>query len=293
MIFCEAQWRDSTKNHLARLEEFVEAHRARRSRNEKHPVHDFLFEYYGFRASLLLKWSPGIGVFCEDFSGFKELSFSPDGAFLDVAQFPLHRKAGLLEVLEILENTAQRPAFHGCNGLHEWAIVYRETAVRHQTPLRLSANEIAAFVESQPIRCSHYDAFRFFTPAARSFNLLNPQAETRAQFEQPGCIHANMDLYKWAAKFYPWIGSDLVADAFELAREARELDMRAAPYDLRAFGLEPIRLETPEGRREYSELQREIACQAIPVRENLIAAYRGLLNAVEQVSTREVTAGQM
>ncbi len=62
-----------------------------------------------------------------------------------------------------------------------------ETEHRHALPLRLCDEEIAAFVESQPIRCSHYDAFRFFTPAARSFNLLYPDADSRAEMEQPGC----------------------------------------------------------------------------------------------------------
>ncbi len=281
MRLSNAKWRDLAEKHRARLEPFVQTHRARRFRGEKHPVHDFLFEYYGFRASLLLRWSPGIGVWCEEFSGFKELSISEQGAFLDVAKFPLHRLAGMRETLQILENTAQRPAFHGCNGLHEWAMVYRDLSTRHEAPLRLSADEIATLVESQPIRCSHYDAFRFFTPAARELNLLNPQAETRAAFEQPGCIHANMDLYKWAAKFYPWIGSDIIADAFELAKAARELDMRAAPYDLRAFGFESIEMETPAGRQKYQESQREIAEKAVPVRARLIEAYRELLRTVE------------
>ena len=116
------------------------------------------------------------------------------------------------------------------------------------------------------MRCSHYDAFRFFTPAARPLNLLQPGPDDRAAHEQPGCIHANLDLYKWATKFYPWIGSDLIADAFELARDARLLDMRAAPYDLSAFDAEPIRIETASGRRDYAAAQSAIATRAAPLR---------------------------
>ena len=52
-----------------------------------------------------------------------------------------------------------------------------------------------------------------------------------------------MDLYKWAYKFYPWTPSDLIADAFELAVEIREIDMRASPYDLGVYGFEPITIE--------------------------------------------------
>ena len=275
-----AEWQAREAAHRARLEAFIQAHRARRSRSEKHPVHDFLFEYYGFRASLLLKWSPGIGVHCRDFTGFKELTPDENGAFIDAGRFSPHRVAGARDTLEILEQTAARPAFHGCNGLHEWAMVYRQDRTRHDTPLRLSPLEVADLVESQPIRCSHYDAFRFFTPPARGFNLLNPQFDTRAAFEQPGCIHANMDLYKWATKFYPFIGSDLIADAFELALEAREIDMRAAPYDLSAWDFAPLRIETAKGRREYQLLQREIAEKAVPIRARLIEGLKALLDEV-------------
>jgi hypothetical protein len=44
-----------------------------------------------------------------------------------------------------------------------------------------------------------------------------------------------MDLYKLAYKLSPALASDLTADCFDLARQVRELDMRAAPYDLRPF----------------------------------------------------------
>jgi hypothetical protein len=276
-----AQWRDAAEKHRASLEPFVSEVLVRRGRGQKHPVHDFLFEYYSFRPSLLLKWSPGIGVELRGgFEGFKELSRAGDGVGLDLGEFPLHRLDGLREILQILENTANRASFHGCYGLHEWAMVYRAPELRHGAPLRLSDDCIAELVESQVVVCSHYDAFRFFTPAARHLNILEPKAETRAAFEQPGCIHANMDLYKWANKFYPWIGSDLIADAFEVAKAARELDMRAAPYDLSQYGMIPVPIETAEGRREYAVLQREVAEKAVPVRLQLLQAYRELLEAL-------------
>ena len=41
-----------------------------------------------------------------------------------------------------------------------------------------------------------------------------------------------MDLYKWAYKLGPLVESELVMDCLELAADARELDMRASPYDL-------------------------------------------------------------
>jgi hypothetical protein len=56
--------------------------------------------------------------------------------------------------------------------------------------------------------------------------------------------------------------------------------MRAAPYDLSAFGVTPIHLENAAGRREYAVLQREIAEKAQPIRAALIEAYRQLLSRV-------------
>ena len=87
------------------------------------------------------------------------------------------------------------------------------------------------------LRCTHIDAYRFFTPAAVPLNAHEPTRATQHEWEQPGCLHANMDLYKYAMWFQPFTSSDLVADCFALARQARELDMRAAPYDLVDLGL--------------------------------------------------------
>ena len=281
-----AQWRAARCSHVARLSPFVEAHRARRNRAEKHAVWDFLWEYYNFKPAQLLHWSPGIGVELQlepqDNAEFNPKFWSPTahGIALDLDKFPRHRMEGAREILNLLECTAARAPFHGCFGLHEWAMVYRGP-VRHPIALRLDDETIAELVETQGVRCSHYDAFRFFTPQSRPLNLLQPRAENRAEFEQPGCIHANMDLYKWAYKFAPWIASDILADAFELTRDARLLDMRAAPYDLSEFDVIPIRIETPAGRREYAGQQGDVAARAAPIRARLIAAYRALVAAVQ------------
>ena len=48
-------------------------------------------------------------------------------------------------------------------------------------------------------------------------------------FDQRGCVHVTMDLYRYAYKIAPWVRAELIADAFELAWRARELDMRASP----------------------------------------------------------------
>ena len=88
--------------------------------------------------------------------------------------------------------------------------------------------------------------------------------------EQPGCLHAGMDVYKWAFKLAPAVPSDLTADAFDLAREIRVLDMEASPYDLRELGHDPVRIETPQGRAEYLERQRAFTVRSNALRHRLI-----------------------
>jgi len=88
-----------------------------------------------------------------------------------------------------------------------------------------------------------------------------------------------MDLYKWAFKLSPFTPSELVADCFELARDIREIDMRASPYDLTSLGFAPIAVETVEGRFEYEHHQRQFAVRGEPLRTQLIALCDWLLNA--------------
>ena len=86
-----------------------------------------------------------------------------------------------------------------------------------------------------------------------------------------------MDLYKWAFKLAPFTPGELVADCFALARDIREVDMRASPYDLRALGFAPIPIETSAGRAEYEQHQRAFATRGEPLRVRLIALCERLL----------------
>ena len=90
-----------------------------------------------------------------------------------------------------------------------------------------------------------------------------------------------MDLYKHAFRLTPMISSDLVADCFELARDIRELDMRAAPYDLADLGFDPVRIETAEGKATYvagaAGLRRAGRSPAATARRGVRAARSGSL----------------
>ena len=267
------EWRARRDEHVAAVDALLADHLERRRRAEKHPVEDFLFEYYSYRPGQLRRWHPGPDVVLADatpaeFPGYREVD---GGRTLDLDAFLARRGETLRWVRDLLAATASRPAQLGCFGLHEWAMVYRSDDVRHaKWPLRLGQEGTNAVVEERGVRCSHYDAFRFFTEPARPLNVVQPRRETQVQLEQPGCLHATMDLYKWAYKLAPLTPSELVLDCFRLAKDVRELDMRASPYDFAALGYAPVRIETPEGRAEYVAAQRGFAARGRDLRTRLI-----------------------
>jgi hypothetical protein len=161
-------------------------------------------------------------------------------------------------------------------------MVYRQPPgdLRHGSwPLRLGGAGTDRVVESHRIACSHFDAFRFFTDGARPLNTLAPGSGDRPAFEQPGCLHAGMDLYKHAYRLSPMVSSELVADCFELARDIRVLDMRASPYDLSGLGYAPVRIETAAGKADYAAGQREFARRGAPLRGRLVEECERLLDA--------------
>jgi len=258
------EWRARMEAHVRRVGAHADAFVDRRSREQKHPVHDFLFTYYSFAPGKLRQWMPAAGVGIEITDGDLEacpwlqnsrLVREGDVLRLDERRWTKRESEFAAWTSTLCARILGRAGRFACFGLHEWAMVYRQAAeqVRHQGhELRLTPEELAAFVESLPVCCSHYDAFRFFTPDARPLNVLQPTLETRP------------DLELW-----PWTGSDLIGECFELALAGRDLDMRASPYDLSAMGYEPIRIETAEGRVQYEREQRELAAKAEPLRTRL------------------------
>ena len=288
-ILSLTDWTQRAKAHKELVSPPAEAFLHRRGLGQKHPVYDFLFTYYSFTPSKLMHWVPSFeeGLTIEQNGELPRISnywYEIHGNILRLNPGRMHGQAlAILAFIEELCNAVllRTPRF-GCFGLHEWAMVYRlsEDELRHTGQrLRLPAVELARFVETQNLCCTHYDAYRFFTPPAEPLNMFKPTLENRIQNEQAGCLHANMDLYKWATKLWPWIGSDFIAKTFLLAKEGRELDMRASPYDLEEQGFPPIRIETEEGRKEYQQLQQHYAQKTLGLRQELAAfcqRFRGL-----------------
>lgn len=280
MILSRTEWQRREAAHHERADAVTAAHRERAARGEKHPVWDFLFTYYSYKPSQLRRWHPGAGVELEDAPDraswrWYSRGTTPDGVVPDAAAFAREKPelAGLVE--RMLRRTASRPGQFGCFGLHEWAMVYRADEHRHPVPLRLGQSATDAVVESHDLRCTHFDAFRFFTPEAVPLNRAALTRDEQPLFEQPGCLHAGMDLYKWALKLGPLVPGELLLDVFEHARDIRLLDMQAAPYDLADWGVVPVRIETAEGKAEYVRRQRVFADRGAALRAALLESWLG------------------
>jgi hypothetical protein len=277
-----AQWRADEAAHEARADSLTRGHRERSSRQESHPVEDFLFTYYSYKPSVLRRWHPGEGVELADAAATARAGWrwyvpgaAADDVTVDGAGYRAERSLLVEGIGRILRATAGRAAGFGCFGLHEWAMLYRQREHRHPVPLRLGQEATDEVVETHELRCTHFDAFRFFTEDAVPLNRDVPTRERQPELEQPGCLHAGMDLYKWSVKLGPLVPGDLLLDAFELARDIRVIDMRASPYDLSGWGYEAITVETPDGKAAYVRAQRGFAERAQHIRARLLGVIAG------------------
>jgi hypothetical protein len=277
------EWRVAKEAHRVHMDAFVEPALQRSSSGQAHPVFDFFLTYYWLKPERLRVWHPAwphrlaldSTVPDEWTPAWTRAPYVLENRVLRFDEnFLTDKKRFRAQwVLTLCENILKRPGHFRCHGLHEWAMVYRipPEQIRHQNwPLRLSPDEINDVVDQGNLHCTHHDAFRFFTAEASPRNACHPTLETRHHMEQPGCLHTNMDLYKWCYKLLPWVGSDLLRDAFDLAMKARIIDMRASPYDFQSLGYEAIAIETPAGRKSYETCQRDIAAEARPIRERLV-----------------------
>lgn len=286
-VLLPSEWGARRERHIRRTTPLVTPRLRRRREGAKHPVDDFLFEYYTVRPAQLLAWHPGVGTVLagEPAPEHEHYVAVPGGFTSDPAGLPRTRPR-LERSLAILRGTASRPAALGCFGMHEWAMVLGADPqdVRHApVPLRVDPATVARTVAGIGLRCSHFDAYRFFTPAAADRQRALTPAD-RFDSEQPGCIHAAMDTYRFASSAAPYVPSELVGDCFAFARRCREVDMRASPYDLSAWDVEPIRVETASGRREYADLQRALSVESAPLRERVIEALDTALGAARRVA---------
>src|SRR3954471_22561229 len=104
IVWPESLWREMQSAHESRVRAWTDPHQTRAARGEKHPVYDFLFDYYAFRPSWLRRWHPGVGVTLSGeaakaflcWSGYRE---TEDGVTLD----PRTLSAGRLKTVRWLK----------------------------------------------------------------------------------------------------------------------------------------------------------------------------------------------
>ncbi|GAC69685.1 hypothetical protein [Gordonia soli] len=284
-LLAPEQWTARRADHEQRVGDLVGPYLRRRRAGAEHQVIDFLFTYYSSRPAHLERWHPGFGVVlvedrqhaADELLATRGYHRSTEGVTAS-SEFLDSRIRALRQTVNLLSATAARPPRMGCFGLHEWAMVYRTDRPRHSLPLRLGAAGTDAVVESMPLRCTHFDAFRFFTDPARGRNERSLTRADQLDVEQPGCLHATMDLYRACFTLAPLLPAELTADAFELALRARELDMRASPYDVTGLGYSPVPIETPAGRAAYAREQTTIAHAGALLRDRIVSRCAELID---------------
>lgn len=278
------QWWPLVTAHKHGASERTRSRETRMRRGQPDAMEDFLYEYYPVRPQRFAKWYPGVDddgpiklriphddpaalAWWEERAAQPWHEVNDDVVALSTDYFA-HRSKGLEFQAKLQRSLLNRPASFGCLGWHEWAMVYKEDEAerRHALPLRLGQEETDRIVEGATIRCTHLDAFQFFTPEARPLNAVTPTYETVEAMDQPGCIHASMDLLRVCVQFQPMIPGDLAIAAFDLALRARRVDMAASPYDATAIGIDPIKIETTDGKSEYIRRQQDLAGQARELR---------------------------
>ena len=269
----------------------------------EHPIYNFLHNYYRYSVLELKLYSPGIGYGLEDvqstdlcnlhrhmiqFDNTQTYSLLPT---IDLEPNKRYGVSAVTRTRDILDLTCKRSPHFACFGLHEWAMLYsnNDPTTRHQSKLKLrvSQSTIDNTVEQTPLSCTHFDAWRFFQPSAQPLNALNPLSRSsQLEHEQPGCIHATMDLFRYAYELYPFTSSSLLRTCLEIAVIARKIDMRASPYDVSEVeGCEDsICIETAEGKIQYIHEQEALYRLSYPVRTELLEVYNTYLSCLEKPS---------
>ncbi|MBL4574556.1 MAG: hypothetical protein JKY51_00460, partial [Opitutaceae bacterium] len=118
----QPEWIAREQQHILLIDEWVKPHQKRASIHEKHPVYDFLFDYYSFRPSLLRRWQPGIGIFlagsqAEKFLARKGYLKTANGITLNPDLRTPKRLRTIQWIGDCLRNCHRRPPQFACYGL--------------------------------------------------------------------------------------------------------------------------------------------------------------------------------
>lgn len=179
-----------------------------------HPIYNFILKYYfSMSPKCLTHYSPGANVLLKQVSpdvmiktlAHKEsfgdpLSHVDGGYVLDLAKlkFTASKRRAMEHVVRLLRAIDRKPPLLHCFGLHEWAMVYRNDTTKtddqisslskfQSLPLRVSPEEIKRVLvpvegSASVLRCTHYDAIRFFTSDSVGINAIKSPGPSRFYF---------------------------------------------------------------------------------------------------------------
>ena len=145
---------------------------------------DFLFTYYSLRPRQLRRWHPGFGVVLEpagrrrrylDRTGYDRIRQRVTVGREHLRSPRRHRRF----IADCCAPPPAAPPGLNCFGLHEWAMVYRSPTSGTTGPSAAGRRRHRRVVESMPLRCTHFDAYRFFTEPAAPRNAERADAANR------------------------------------------------------------------------------------------------------------------
>jgi hypothetical protein len=229
-------WIETARCEQVRIRSLLSPATIYQDRN--HPIYNFIFIYFFFNQKILFQYSPGMNVEIEMESDIEQLAslnlvpelqpIDPHSSHYFHISFQQKKitKKFLQRTLTLLKSVESKLPSFWCFGLHEWAMLYHSSQLPSSTPkpssslfqslpLRVTAQQIESLINpssssTQPsplprLRCTHFDAIRFFTPSSLPLNAITPTPtrKTVHQFDQPGCVHVNMDLFKYGICLLP------------------------------------------------------------------------------------------
>lgn len=202
-----SEWADDISNFTSRCSRIL---RGNLYKDEQHLIYNFIFQYYfSLNPKCLTHFSPGLNVELEDvdsdtatrcLAGVPSAYLPDRSAYLidrDALPFPSSKVKTMSSVMQLLKAVDSRRPSLRCYGLHEWAMLYRShiTEANNEStvtklskfqslPLRVTAADIQRVLIPDPavgpiLRCTHYDAIRFFTEDAKGLNRITDPVPSR------------------------------------------------------------------------------------------------------------------
>ena len=119
LLMTRPEWQEVMSQHHSVVEPWVRPRLTRRSHGLKHPVDDFLFEYYPISPNKLMTWHPGYGTYLEatadDLEVFPHVIYEFRNNLIQLRQSWIEQRIEQIHATQnFLTVTSQRPTRTGC-----------------------------------------------------------------------------------------------------------------------------------------------------------------------------------